>query len=73
MYDTSSGRWRRELATVCITVTHNGDFDAFEIYGQTVDSMVLLCTIELRTLQSVQKLTPEKAAKPATKCRSCML
>lgn len=27
--------------TVCVTVTHNGDFDAFELYGQGVPNGTL--------------------------------
>jgi len=40
-FDTSTVSWRREETTVCISVTHNGDFDAFEIYGQTVSNGTL--------------------------------
>jgi len=34
--DQANGQWRREVTNVCITITHNGDFDAFELYGNMV-------------------------------------
>jgi hypothetical protein len=34
--DQANGQWRRETTEVCITITHNGDFDAFELYGNMV-------------------------------------
>mmetsp|Transcript_112402 Transcript_112402/g.357267 ORF Transcript_112402/g.357267 Transcript_112402/m.357267 type:complete len:1621 (+) Transcript_112402:48-4910(+) len=39
--ELSSGRWFKEDATVCVTITHNGDFDAWELYGSMVPNGTL--------------------------------
>jgi hypothetical protein len=39
--DVETGAWSREETKVCVTITHNGDFDAWEIYGSALPNGIL--------------------------------